>query len=184
MNLIKPLLIGTLSLFTLSGCIVTNLMGVGDTEFSLKLSEKEINDPGAMMYIARVPPQLNHRCSSTKNDERYLLWTSKYCNFGKFPPEKIDLQYAKWKPYDQIPHPKYPHMVKYADSLPASAWKTVTVYPRQFMSQVKSSKKADGTPILSGSIAAKNITMIVILDENGNVTLKDEYEYNRTMDML
>lgn len=68
--------------------------------------------------------------------------------------------------------------------MPASAWKTVTVYPRQFMSQVKSNKKANGTPILPGSIAAKQIAMIVVLDENGNVTLKDKYGYVRTSDML
>jgi hypothetical protein len=52
------------------------------------------------------------------------------------------------------------------------------------MSQVKSNKKANGTPILPGSIAAKQIAMIVVLDENGNVTLKDKYGYVRTSDML
>ncbi|WP_019672351.1 hypothetical protein [Psychrobacter lutiphocae] len=60
----------------------------------------------------------------------------------------------------------------------------MTVYPRQFMSQVKRSKKADGTPILPSSVATKKIRMEIILDENGNVTLKDEYGYVRTMDML
>ena len=31
MKLIKPLIVGTMSLFTLSGCIASNLVGVNDT---------------------------------------------------------------------------------------------------------------------------------------------------------
>ena len=138
---------------------------------------------GGSTYIARNTPQLQNKCSTNDAGGAYFFWSG-FCRFGKFPPEKIELQYAKWKPYNQIPHPMYPHMVKYADSLPASDWKTVTVYPRQFMSQVKSSKEADGTPILPGSVATKKIRMEIILDENGNVTLKDKYGYVRTMDML
>ena len=174
MKFLKPLLIATVSLFTLSGCIASNLVGVDDTVFVVDLVEKSNISRDAPIYIARIEPQsIAQRC----NKPGYILWGST-CYLDKYIPEKIDIKYAKWKPYNQIPKPSYPHMVEFANSLPASAWQIYTVYPKQVVAQIKSGKNAQGEPLLPSAIAEKKITLSLVIDENGNITMKDNYGYS------
>lgn len=69
-------------------------------------------------------------------------------------------------------------MNKYAQSLPASAGQTYTVYPKQVISQFKSSRDAEGAPVLPSVIAAKHIRLTLIVDRAGNITTKNDYGYD------
>lgn len=178
MKLIKPLIVGTMSLFTLSGCIASNLVGVNDTVFVIDLAEKSDISKDASTYIAKIEPQsVAIKC----NKPGYILWGS-ICYLDKYIPEKVDIKYAKWKPFNQIPDNYQVAMNNYAQSLPASAWQTYTVYPKQVVAQIKKGKNAQGEPLLPSAIAEKKITLSLVIDENGNITTKDNYGYSTEID--
>lgn len=174
----KPLKI--ISLITvvplaLSSCIASNLIGVRDTVSGLNLTNAKNS---SMMYIVKSTPLLAKNCGRKINQgQPYAFW-SLYCNFDKSPPDRLDIQYAKWKPISQIPDDYQVAMNTYARSLPASAWQTYTVYPKQVVAQIKRGKNAEGEPLLPSAIAEKKITLSLVIDENGNITMEDNYGYS------
>lgn len=175
MSLLKIISLITVVPLTLSSCVATNLVGIRDTVSGLNLTNAKNSN---MMYIVKSTPSLAKSCSSKFDEgQPYAFW-SLYCNFDKSPPDRLDIQYAKWMPYNQIPKPSYPHMVEFANSLPASAWQTYTVYPKQVVAQIKRGKNAQGEPLLPSALAEKKITLSLVIDENGNITMEDKYGYS------
>ena len=162
------------SLMTLSGCIASNLVGVNDTVFYLDLTKKQ---NGQSTYIVKSTSQLSGKCSTNQEGQAYFFWASG-CSFGKNIPQSVDIKYAKWKPFNQIPDNYQVAMNTYAQSLPASAWQTYTVYPKQVVAQIKSGKNAKGVPLLPSAIAEKKIVLSLVIDENGNITMEDKYGYS------
>lgn len=182
MKLIKSLLIATASIVTISGCIATNLVGVSDTSFVVSFSKEQVL-AGSPMYIIKSTSQLAGKCNTNQKGQAYIFWGGG-CDFGRNPPTKIDIKYAKWKPYNQIPKPSYPYMKQFGDSLPDIAWQTYTIYPKKVMAKIKSGRDAKGTPIMPKIIAIKNITLTLSIDRNGNITTQDNYGYVYDMNDL
>ena len=169
-----------ITLVILSGCLATNLVGVGDTSFTIDLTQDKILAREDPTFIVKMTPELSGKCSDDRSGtEKYIYWGGQ-CDFGRSPPQKVEIQYAKWKPYDQIPKPSKPHMIRFGNSLPASAWETYTIYPKQIMAEVKNRKKPDNTPFTPKIVAKKSMMVFLDIDASGKVTLRDNAQYGYT----
>lgn len=177
MKRIKLLMVGIVTATAVSGCAATNLVGIGDTSFTIDFSQRKINDREDPTFIIRQTPQIAGKCTYNRLGKTpYFFWGGQ-CHFGKYPPQKIEIQYAKWKPYYQIPVPMDNYIIQYGNSLPASAWKTYTIYPKQIMAEVKNRKNPDNTPFTSKVLAKKSMRIFLDIDASGNVTLRDDAQY-------
>ena len=179
MKAIKLLLAGVTTLIVLSSCVTSRVLGVGGTEFVVDLSQKRIMDREDPMFIVKMTPQLSGRCDNDLDGtERYIYWSGQ-CDFEGYKPDKVVIQYAKWKPYYQIPKPSKPHMIAFGDSLPANAWQTYTLYPKKMMAEVKQDPK--NTPLLvPKSIARKSILVYLEIHADGSVSISDDTQYGYT----
>ncbi len=168
-------------MIVLSSCITSRVLGVGGTEFVVDLSQKRIMDREAPMFIVKMTPQLSGNCTDDLDGtERYIYWGGQ-CNFKGYKPDKVVIQYAKWKPYDQIPKPSKPHMIAFGDSLPASAWKTYTLYPKKMMAEVKLNQDPKYNPLLvPKAIARKSILVYLEIHADGSVSIGDDTQYGYT----
>ncbi len=168
------------ALAVLSGCVATNIVGVSDTSFTIDFSQKKINEREDPTFIIRQTPQLAGKCTDDLSGKASYLYWSGQCRFGQSPPQKIEIQYAKWKPYYQIPVPMDNYITQYGNSLPASAWQTYTIYPKQIMAEVKNRKNPDNTPFTPKVVAKKSMMVFLDINANGNVTLRDDAQYGYT----
>ena len=168
------------TLVVLSGCLATNLVGVGDTSFTIDLTQDKILAREDPMFIVKQTSQLTGKCTKDlSGTDKYMFWGGQ-CRFGKSPPQKIEIQYAKWKPFYQISDDYQSEMTRFGDSLPASAWQTYTLYPKKIMAEVKSRKNPDNTPFAPRIIAKKSMMVFLDIDASGNVTLRDDAQYGYT----
>ena len=181
MKVIKLLLAGVTTLIVLSSCAASSVLGVGGTEFVVDLSQKKIMDREDPMFIVKMTPQLSGKCDNDLDGtERYIYWSGQ-CDFGGYKPDKVVIQYAKWKPYYQIPKPSKPHMIAFGDSLPASAWQTYTLYPKKIMAQVRQNQDPKNTPLLvPKSIARKSILVYLEINADGSVSIGNDTQYGYT----
>lgn len=180
MKYIKIISGSFITLITMSGCLATNAMGVGGTSFTIDLTQDKILAREDPTFIVKMTPELSGKCSDDRSGiEKYIYWGGQ-CDFGKSPPQKIDIQYAKWKPFYQISDDYKSEMTRFGNSLPASAWQTYTIYPKQIMSEVKNRKNPDNTPFEPKIIAKKSMMVFLDIDANGNVTLRDDAQYGYT----
>ena len=100
---------------------------------------------------------------------------------GEYKPDKVVIQYAKWKPNDQIPDNYRPYMKQFGDSLPASAWQTYKLYPKKMMADVKSNQDPNNTPLLvPKAIARKSILVYLEIHADGSVSIGDDTQYGYT----
>lgn len=111
MQYILSIVTSIMALAVLSGCIATNIVGVSDTSFTIDFSQKKINEREDPTFIIRQTPQLAGKCTDDLSGKALYLYWSGQCRFGQSPPQKIEIQYAKWKPYYQIPVPMDNYMV-------------------------------------------------------------------------
>ena len=184
MKVIKLLLAGVTTLIVLSSCAASSVLGVGGTEFVVDLSRQDImKNLGreAPMFIVKQTPQIAGRCSKDlSGTESYIYWGGQ-CDFEGYKPDKVVIQYAKWKPYYQIPKPSKPHMIAFGDSLPASAWQTYTLYPKKIMAQVRQNQDPKNTPLLvPKSIARKSILVYLEINADGSVSIGNDTQYGYT----
>lgn len=95
-----------------------------------------------------------------------------------YKPDKVVIQYAKWKPNNQIPDNYRPYMKKFGDSLPASAWQTYTLYPKKMMADVKNNQDPKYNPLLvPKAIARKSILIYLEIHADGSVSVGDDSRY-------
>ncbi|WP_019674144.1 hypothetical protein [Psychrobacter lutiphocae] len=177
MNGLKLLGLISIGCMMIFGCTTSGFHGVGSTEFTIDFSQKKTLDEEDPMFIIKRSSITNARCSSDNNGiEPYMFW-GEQCYFEHGIPDRVDIQYAKWKPYYQIPKPSKPHMMAYGNALPASAWKTYTLYPKKVMAEVKHQKKPNHTPFAPRAIAKKHILVYLDIEADGRVTIRDEAQY-------
>ena len=133
------------------------------------------------MFIVKTTPQLSGKCTNNKDGkEPYMFWSGQ-CNFKGNKPDKVVIQYAKWKPYYQIPKPSKPHMIAFGDSLPASAWQTYTLYPKKIMAEVEQAKNPEYTPALVPKVVAKKLILFYLeINPDGSVSIGDDTVYGYT----
>ncbi|NRD70579.1 hypothetical protein HQR03_08530 [Psychrobacter okhotskensis] len=181
MKAINLLLASVTSLIALSSCAASSVLGVGGTELVVDLSQKKIMDREDPMFIVRMTPQLSGKCDNDLDGtERYIYWSGQ-CDFGGYKPDKVVIEYAKWKPYYQIPKPSKPHMIAFGDSLPASAWQTYTLYPKKIMAEVKQGQDPKYNPLLvPKAIARKSILVYLEINADGSVSISDNTQYGYT----
>lgn len=184
------LLASVTSLIVLSSCAASSVLGVGGTEFVVDLSRQDImKNLGreAPMFIVKQTPQIAGRCSKDlSGTEPYIYWGGQ-CDFEGYVPDKVVIEYAKWKPYYQIPKPSKPHMTAFGDSLPASAWLTYTLYPKNIMAEVKQNQDPKYNPLLvPKSIARKSVLVYLEINADGSVSISDDrlYGYKNNVESL
>lgn len=171
------LLVSIVTLVTISGCAATNLVGIGDTSFTIDFSQKETNSREDPTFIIKQTPQIAGKCTyDTSGKTSYFFWGGQ-CHFRNSIPNRIDIQYAKWKPFYQISDDYQSELTRFGNSLPASAWQTYTIYPKQIMAEVKSRKKPDNTPFTPKIVAKKSMMVFLDIDASGKVTLRNDAQY-------
>ena len=179
MKAIKLLLVSVTTLALLPSCVTSRVLGVGGTEFVVDLSQKRIMDREAPMFIVKQTPQIAGKCSKdVSGTEPYMFWGGQ-CSFKGYKPDKVVIQYAKWKPYYQIPEPSKSHMIAFGNSLPASAWQTYTLYPKKMMADVKNNQDPKYNPLLvPKAIARKSILIHLEIQADGSVSVGDDSRYS------
>lgn len=177
MNSLKRLALLSIGCMMIFGCTTSGFHGIGSTEFTIDLSQKKILDEEDSMFIVKRSSITNAHCSEDRDGiDPYIFWGSQ-CYFENGIPDRVDIQYAKWKPYYQIPKPSRPHMMAYGNALPASAWQTYTLYPKKVMAEVKRQQKPSHTPFVPKIIDKTDILVYLDIEADGRVTIRDEAEY-------
>lgn len=89
MKLIKLLVVATASSMTLSGCIVSNLVGVGDTDFIVGMSQEKIlgeNDP---TFIVKVTLQLANKCGKARGENKENFFGEEIATLVVIHPKEL-----------------------------------------------------------------------------------------------
>lgn len=183
MKIVKLLLASVISLTILLSCASSNLSGIGGTEFVVDLSQgkPENRDREDPMFIVKTTPQLLGKCTNNRDGkEPYMFWSGQ-CDFEGHIPDKVVIQYAKWKPFYQLPMPPQPYMKQFGDSLPDSAWQTYTLYPKKIIAEVKQAKNPEYTPVLIPKVIAKKLILFYLeINPDGSVSIGDDTVYGYT----
>lgn len=170
-----------LTLISFTGCTsISNIISNSDQPyFKVLFSNTNIDRTNAQIIIKKTP-EVRAFC---KEEEKYFLWATT-CEFGKIPPESFSVQYAKSNINIDEYYKNTPDAEKkiqsYAQSLPASAWKTYTIYPQQIV------EKAKTMPVLvNGELKpydpakyprGTNLTVILYIDNQGKITEEVKHE--------
>ncbi|WP_019674143.1 hypothetical protein [Psychrobacter lutiphocae] len=177
MNSLKRLGLVCIGCMMLFGCMTSGFHGIGDTKLTIQLSREKMQAREDPVFIVKRSSITNARCSKDYDGiDPYIFWGGQ-CYFENGIPDRVDIQYAKWKPYYQISDDYKPHMMAYGNALPASAWQTYTFYPKEIMAEVKHQQKPSHTPFAPKVIAKKSIFIYLDIEANGQVTIRDEAQY-------
>lgn len=181
-NLVKLLKVSSLlTLINFTGCTnISNIISNSDQPYlKVLFSNTNIGRTNAQIIIKKTP-ELQPFC---KEEEKYFLWATT-CYFGTNPPARLSIQYAKSNINLDDYYKNTPEAEKkiqsYAQSLPASAWKTYTIYPQQIVEKAKTRpvlvngelKPYDPAKYSKGT----NLKLILYIDNQGKVTEEIKHE--------
>lgn len=173
-NLILKNLIALLASLSVCGCVIAEMVGT-KTEMTLGLgSNLPENYQGVVIF--ENTPELRR---IFKEQTKYITWGigSDSINANSLPKE-LNLKYAtiNINPdiyYKSLSAEKDRLRNNYAQSLPPSAWRTHTIYPKQLLEQGRA-MPAKGMP--ASHWHKTSVTVTLYIDGNGNISQEIEHE--------
>lgn len=173
-NLILKNLIALLASLSVCGCVIAEMVGT-KTEMILGLgSNLPENYQGVVIF--ENTPELRR---IFKEQTKYITWGigSDSINANSLPKE-LNLKYAtiNINPdiyYKSLSAEKDRLRNNYAQSLPPSAWRTHTIYPKQLLEQGRA-MPAKGMP--ASHWHKTSVTVTLYIDGNGNISQEIEHE--------
>lgn len=175
-NLILKNLIALLASLSVCGCVIAEMVGT-KTEMTLGLgSNLPENYQGVVIF--ENTPELRR---IFKEQTKYITWgiESDSINANSLPKE-LNLKYAT---ININPDIYYNSLIteaeqdrlrnNYAQSLPPSAWRTYTIYPKQLLEQGRA-MPAKGMP--ASHWHKTRVTISLYIDGNGNISQEIEHE--------
>ena len=175
-NLILKNLIALLASLSVCGCVIAEMVGT-KTEMILGLgSNLPENYQGVVIF--ENTPELKR---IFKQNTKYITWgiRSDSINANSLPKE-LNLKYAT---ININPDIYYNSLIteaeqdrlrnNYAQSLPPSAWRTYTIYPKQLLEQGRA-MPAKGMP--ASHWHKTRVTISLYIDGNGNISQEIEHE--------
>lgn len=173
-NLILKNLIALLASLSVCGCVIAEMVGT-KTEMILGLgSNLPENYQGVVIF--ENTPELRR---IFKEQTKYITWGigSDSINANSLPKE-LNLKYAtiNINPdiyYKSLSAEKDRLRNNYAQSLPPSAWRTYTIYPKQLLEQGRA-MPAKGMP--ASHWHKTSVTVTLYIDGNGNISQEIKHE--------
>lgn len=173
-NLILKNLIALLASLSVCGCVIAEMVGT-KTEMTLGLgSNLPENYQGVVIF--ENTPELRR---IFKEQTKYITWGigSDSINANSLPKE-LNLKYAtiNINPdiyYKSLSAEKDRLRNNYAQSLPPSAWRTHTIYPKQLLEQGRA-MPAKGMP--ASHWHKTSVTVTLYIDGNGNISQEIKHE--------
>lgn len=174
-NLILKNLIALLALLSVCGCVIAEMVGT-KTEMILGLgSNLPENYQGVVIF--ENTPELKR---IFKQNTKYITWgiRSDSINANSLPKE-LNLKYAT---ININPDIYYNRLIaeaeqdrlrnNYAQSLPPSAWRTYTIYPKQLLDKGTSMPIWDTRydKVADDQKAKSRVTVTLYIDSNGKVS--------------
>ncbi|MBE2893513.1 hypothetical protein [Spirabiliibacterium falconis] len=163
--------IAFLMMLGLFGCVSSSKINSQKTQLELILRSQQGNSDKGITPILKVSPTLKSKCDISGNNIAQYFGTAchRLENY-----DALTIEYAIIPRLQNRQADEQSYINQHAQSLPPSAWRTYTIYPKQLLEQGRA-MPANGSPAKTWAHGTKVIITLYI-DSNGNISQTIEHE--------